>query len=1170
MKSLTSNLSRLKNKKSGISPINLLIIEFGGVIGTKYYSDRTVTIDGNTYEPVVMDWGDIDFIINNSATTNDLHLTLANSLSSPISNIFATINPEGKVAKVYQTMVGLDWADAAIVFNGRITSPVSYSLEKVEFDLVNRILDLNSEVGRIVTKSDFPRSLPSHRGRVIPQVYGFVDNVPAVCVFTAGKSSLKESLDSVSVTIDADDGSVFPTSGSWVLILEDEQILMHPNTSGGNWLEIDQRGYNGTAAVLHIKGTQMYEQQSEFRYQVFDSNFGSNIVKAKSITNVRVNGFLLSASQYTIDQDAYPGQIIFSTYPEIEQEKETVFDDYQFDTVVNDGSFPYGETPEALTNENPSDYSRLNSGQRIAYQRVDALNNNNQFKRAYVTVKYYTDNEPWDGEVQARVYWEDNLLGTLADPTFDPLPPEEAKEVPATVGTPVSPYTNPVDPTQYGNLDDMIKGPESELVTETLTEDVAPSSLWFDTKEVNPSGYRFPGGTLGLTDDDPPKVNPNYFTAQTNGLTGKILLFQHYLVFQPETWEADAQNFKWIDFVYEGFSLSPRSEGTARITKLAALFNDSLEPYPRGGRASVNRWEYKKKGQLDWTTFNASLTGLKHVALYAHDISGLRVYIRVAPHIASTTQPGANLLAELWGTVKDVHVNVEYAITKDVPIPQPTPDPIPQPITIPAPIRKSHEVETTFEITDHVTSWGDLLNKTAEIRFESDGEKTGANIYVKEFQIKTESGKYSFEYTDEITADVEGFYVDGTEITTDYGAVGELITSPDEQFKFHLTWNSIFSLSDLDLTYYNAAKDFYLAQRYRCDFAIVDQVELRQVLEKTAFQTRTDQYWEQGIHKIKVLEVATAANKQLTTSEIKNLTGERSDVDDLLNLLEIRYSIDYSFLVSYTPNKFRDILTVENTGSQADPDIGIRKNKDTKFFLDYLRDSVTVSHVAAYYLSYYSVVRKYYKVKCFLDQLELDKHDTVGLTFPLDNLAGAPARILSNTLNMGDASNVDSIDFYVLLEDYTYHKLTLTDGVTISEAIQLSVIPLAAMTDSVEVADTLNFGFYLNLENAVNLEEAISFVIRKSVFIRDGYEDGFGTQPWGVSAWGGNPVSFLVGDELELTRILAAGTGLVRPIDGVSVEENLTLFLVDTAIIAGSDELLLSVSVSDSLTITKV
>jgi hypothetical protein len=1171
-KALSSNLDKLKNKKSGIAPINLLIIEFGGAVGTKYYSDRTVTISGQAYEPVVIDWGSIEFILNNSATTTDLSITLANSLTSPISDIFAIVNPEGKVAKVYQTMVGLEFSDAEIIFNGRITSPVKYSLLQVRFDLVNRILDLNTKVGRILTADDFPRSLPDHRGRVIPQVIGRVEGVPAVCVFTAGKSLLRESLDSIALTIEADDGSVFPTTGSWVLVIEEEQLLMNPTPLDSNTLSISQRGYNGTAPTLHTKGTHMYEQQSEFRYQVFDNEFGLSSITAKSIVDVRVNGFLLNDSQYSIDQISHPGQIIFDTYPEVEQEKETIFDNYKFDSIVNDGTLPYGEFSDSIVDDNDSNFSLLNSGQRIAFQRINPLNNINQYKRAFVTVTYFTDREEWSGEIQASVYWGENFLGVLSDPSFDPILLEEPVEIPSTVGTPLSPLINPIDPTQYGNLDDMIKGIESELLVETKSETVEPSSLWFDTKEVNPDGYLYPGGTVGLTDDIPPKVNPNYFTAQANGTIGKIALFQHYLNFSPETWEADGQNFQWIDFVYEGFSFSPEGGGTARISSLAPIFSNNMEPFPGGGRASVGKWEYRKKGQTTWVAFGGSISDLKLNPLYVHDLSGLRLYIRVSPFIGATRQTGADLLAELWGTINDVRVNVEYEITRETPEPQPEPDPEPETIVIPTPVRQSHEVEMTFEITPYVTDFGDLLNKVSSIRFENDGARPGTNLYIKDFKITTESGKYTFEYTDEITATVEGFWVDGTQITTDYGLVNELIQRPDAVFKFLLTWNSIFNLTDLDSNYYNAARLFYEAQKYRIDFAIVEQIELREVLEKLAFQVRTDQYWEQGIHKIKVLEVATAVNKQLSTSNIKDIEAERSDAEDLLNHLEIHYSINYSFAIKYTFNKWKGILTLENRASKADPDIGTRKNKkeDKRFFLDYLRDSVTVSHVAAYYLSYYSTIRKYYTVKCFLDQLELDKHDTIGMTFPLDNLSGAPARILGNTFNMGSASKVDSIDLYVLLEDYTYHKLTLTDGATVSDVIQLALVPLITGSDTVNVSDTINFVFDLNLENATNVSDTFSHIIHKSLFIRDGFQGGFGDQSWGNSLWGGNPVSTLISDELTLTRILAEGTGLVRPLSEVFVNDVLTLLLVSDVIIAGSDELVLAVAVSDTLSITKV
>ena len=415
-KDLTANVRSQKSLRYGTKPINLLEIEFGGAVGTKYYSDRDITVDSNTYVPVVKDWGVIDFILNKTATTKDLQIVLINSLDSPISDLFATASPEGKVARVYQWYGDLsDTADKTIIFNGRITSPVRYSIDTVSIDIVNRILDLETKIGKIVTQEEYPRSLPAHRGKVIPQVYGVVENVPAVCIFTAGKSSLRESLNDSSMTVEADDGSVFPTDATWVLIIEEEKIQMAAG-DGGNTLTALQRGYDATTPALHIKGTQMYEQLSTFRYQVFDDTGG---VKAKAISNVRVNGFLVSASQYSIDQATYPGQIVFNTYPQLEEQQETEFDEFEFDTVINDESVPYATNPDNLISGS-SGYAELKSGQKVILQRAAAFGKVSRLKRTYLSVTYSTDKEEWGGEISAKAYWDGNDLGTLPDPPFDP------------------------------------------------------------------------------------------------------------------------------------------------------------------------------------------------------------------------------------------------------------------------------------------------------------------------------------------------------------------------------------------------------------------------------------------------------------------------------------------------------------------------------------------------------------------------------------------------------------------------------------------------------------------------------------------------------------------------------------------------------------------------------
>jgi hypothetical protein len=1168
-KDLTSNIVKNKSKRYGTSPVNLLEIQFGGVTGTKYYSDRVVTIDGNTYEAVVKDWGDIDFILNRSATTSDIHITLVNTLSSPISDIFSVDNPESKVAIVYQWYLDdddMEEADKTILFNGRITSPIKYGLDTVEFDIVNRILDLEAKVGTVVFRSNYPRSLAAHRGRVLPQVFGSVQNVPAVCVFTAGKSILRKSLNESSLTIEVDDGSVFPTDVAWTLVIEDEHIRMAANPTSGDTLTATQRAYDGTDAALHTKGTQIYEQLSSFRYQVFDGIVGA---KALSISDIRVNGVLLDESAYTIDQDNYPGQIIFDTYPQIDEETETDFDDYIFDTIVNDGSIPYAAVPEALTDDNNSNYASLKSGQRVTLQRVAAVNNNNRFKRAFLSVTYFTDREEWEGNIQAKVNWDSNELGTLPDPTFDPLTEEEAEEITLSASTVVGPY-NPVPATPYGGLNDMIQGPEAVLVSETYSEEVDPSSLVIETKQYDPDFYSIQANP---TPDD--RVPPEYMNASTEGLIGKVDQFGHYVVgLFADSWEGDVNNFRWIDWVYGGFSFAPPSGGgTARIVKITPVYTDDFGPFSGAlGRSTPNEYRVKKKGVHDIETINVSPTGLKIFPVYVHEVDQFFIVIRTLTYVSPRTSFSSDeyepSTVELWGKIQDVYLTVEYEIVKEAPAPTLAPVTEPSPVVITRPVRRSHEVEKTFEITGYANSWGDLLNKSVEIVFESDGAKPGANLYVKDIHILVESARYTFEYTDEITADVSGYYVDGTIIESDYGTVGGIITRPDQVFKFGLTWNSAFALVDLDLASYTTAAEFFNPQYYKFDFAIVEETTLREVLEKMAFQIRTDQYWEEGKHKIKVLQVSSSAEKQITSSDIETISIERSDIDELVNLLEIRYSIDYSFLVDYTPNKFRDIITIENTGSSAE--YGSRGSRDETFYFDYLRDDTTAAHVANYYLSFYSVIRRYVTIKCFLNQLELEKHDIVGVSFPLDSLVNTPGRVLSSKFNMGGNTDIDQIELYILMEDYVYYRLELTDDIEFSDAIQLAVIQLISLADGVEFSDEMYFGFKANLADLILFSESLSFTTHKNLFIRDGYEGGFGNQLWGSSAWGGKSISFNITDELTLEKIFASGTGFINAVDAFSIIDALTMILVHSVVVAGNDEIELRISIDDSLTIVKV
>jgi hypothetical protein len=199
----------------------------------------------------------------------------------------------------------------------------------------------------------------------------------------------------------------------------------------------------------------------------------------------------------------------------------------------------------------------------------------------------------------------------------------------------------------------------------------------------------------------------------------------------------------------------------------------------------------------------------------------------------------------------------------------------------------------------------------------------------------------------------------------------------------------------------------------------------------------------------------------------------------------------------------------------------------------------------------------------------LEKHDIAGLIFPLDSLNNTPARILSNKFLMGDGSTIDQIELYVLMEDYTYHQLNITDSITLSEAIQLTVIQVSALSNSIIVSEAINFGKEGNFIDSIFVNEAISSVVARSLFIKESLASGYGTQSWGDSPFGGTRASLSVEDELTLVRTLAAGTGLIREEDVVVVGELLELILSSTEII-GEDAFDLRYLVSDVLTINLV
>lgn len=1176
-KLLTANALTEKNKKYDVEPINLLEIDFGGAVGTKYYSDRPVTVrDANgdivaSFEPLVADWGQLDAITDGISTTKDITIMLINATSSPISDLFSVVVPEGKSARLWQWFEADNMIDpdAILLFNGKISSPVRYNMSTVQIDIVDKILDIEEKIGTPIDLTTYPRALSSHVGRILPHVFGSVEGVPAVGIEVTGKSIIRTTLndEATTLTIEVEEGSVFPTT-AFTLVVEDEEIAV--DNKSGNTLTASARGINATSAAFHLKGVQCYEKLgvgNKFRYQVHNG-------VAKSISNVRINGFLLSAADYTIDQVNYPGQIVFTQYPSVPEEKETLWDDYDVDTLYTPGATDtVGANSGNVIDDDKNNFAALQVGQKVGVQRVAPLNNTGQYKRTFITVKYFT-NIAWDASVKARLYYDDNLVGDLKQPTFDPNP--EVVETAAAVNIQTVAPETPSDPVSVSSpAENSAEATISNILQqkEGIEEIFATSADFVPNDNADKAVFRFTsdGGDVFFEGSD---------WRITNALGGVETSFY----------------YQYAAIVYEGFTPDPLEGGDWVVTDCYLKYDNFLSK----GSVSIGNPTSGVSGFSE--TAGIYVNGSKFLTsskISANNFNIDKAVLGVVPAQRSDDNImlgfGFHFIFSLEGYIKNARVSVRYERVANIPD-TPGTDPVTEDPTTPVvvvPSNPSHTVEQQFDITSLVSSMADLLSKDIVVYFEeSSSDIDGIQLYVKEVLITIETGSYGFEYSDLITADVEGYYVDGTEITTDYGVLDELITRPDQVTALILTYLGSFSLSDLNVTKYNIESVFYIANGYRVDFALTEEDTVRNLIETLNFQVRTDQYWEDGLHVIKVLQPNIAAIKSLDTTNVEDIEFERGQVEEVINDMEVRYEFNYASVEEFTINKYKGIVTLENSGSQAN--YGVRRDVNGMFFLDKVRDDITANSVSNYYLAYFSSVKKLLKAVTFLDQIELEKHDIVNLTWPLDSLVDSPHRVIAKNIIPGNKNNIDRVELFLLREDYTYHTVLLpADAVTmggndpsgfsvgdvigtplLTRVLNLPFAALEALKNGVGMAmDTLTYKKIMGLSNSVHLsmDDSIVVSISRKVFITDSSISGFGVTPFGGYFGYKIPVALI--DEITVTRVSGAAVSVSLDegdADSLGISDDITLTLVEPYKVVEDDNIYLAFRLTEQITVNIV
>ena len=286
-------------------------IEFGGNTGTKYYSNRTITIDGNVYEPILeVPFGDgqkyVDTGFGGSVVGSSRVLGL---LQEDTYNFSLLIEEPGvvgvtlKFGSIFKTPANT-YVEADILFEPTyIIDDYVISQTMTQLKMLD-ILTYKGEslpaIGRLIDATNYTKAPVESYGKMVPIIFGSVKKSTLIPIDIGAKTNLDGSLYQTEKTVSVDDVSKFPTSGT--IRINNEWIKYNAVSTTANTFGTASspvtRGYindrgEDTADVNHNDGEVVYQVQDSYYYAVADH-------KCKALEALYADNTIINTNDYTV------------------------------------------------------------------------------------------------------------------------------------------------------------------------------------------------------------------------------------------------------------------------------------------------------------------------------------------------------------------------------------------------------------------------------------------------------------------------------------------------------------------------------------------------------------------------------------------------------------------------------------------------------------------------------------------------------------------------------------------------------------------------------------------------------------------------------------------------------------------------------------------------------
>jgi len=193
-----------EKQKTATAPAVVLRIDLPSPEGTKWYSDREVSVAGLEIEPRIVSAGRIaeELAAGRRPSVTRTRFELRDDDGS-LRGVLCDVELQGARATVYRHFEGLAAGTMTPVLAGVASGPVEYREDRctVGFDVADMSRKWAVDVGHAADGETFPDVDPRDEGRMLPVVFGRVRRARGACVRTGARGTLLRDCTPVDSTL---------------------------------------------------------------------------------------------------------------------------------------------------------------------------------------------------------------------------------------------------------------------------------------------------------------------------------------------------------------------------------------------------------------------------------------------------------------------------------------------------------------------------------------------------------------------------------------------------------------------------------------------------------------------------------------------------------------------------------------------------------------------------------------------------------------------------------------------------------------------------------------------------------------------------------------------------------------------------------------------------------